>query len=314
MKKIIAKLGSLSLVSGLFAASAFATSAVYAQDEAERPFEGEHVTVGVVGDAGEQVWEAVAEVALEQEGIEIEVVLLTDYNQPNEALNNGSLDINSFQHVAFLNDWNSANDADLTYIGYTSVNPLGLYSEKYTDLSELPEEGAIIAIPNDPTNGGRALLALEIAGFIELDDAAGVLPTPDDIIDNPQGIVIEELEASQISLALPDVDAAFINTGFANDAGLTLEDAIFFDAEDVETLNEVYKNIIAVRAEDKENPLYLKLVEIYQTPETAALIVETSNGGSIPAWDGAADYADEESDAETTEEESTETDSETDTE
>ncbi len=288
MKKIITKYGKVTFAAGLLAAASLSTAG-YAQAETERPFEGEHVTVGVVGDSGEQVWEAVADVALEQEGIEIEVVLLTDYNQPNEALNNGSLDVNSFQHVAFLNDWNQANDADLTYIAYTSVNPLGLYSEKYSSLEDLPE-GAKIAIPNDPTNGGRALLALEIAGLIEIDDAAGVLPTPDDITDNPTGLVIEELEASQVALALPDVDAAFINTGFANDAGLTLDDAIFFDAEDVETLNEVYKNIIAVRAEDTENPVYLKLVELYQTPATAALIVETSNGGSIPAWDGAADY------------------------
>lgn len=285
MKKIFKQLGTLTLASILLL-NASATL-VSAQDD-DRPFEGEEVSIGVVGDVADSIWNYLGEVALEEEGIELEVVLLTDYNQPNEAVDNGSLDLNAFQHVAFLNEWNEANDADLVHIGFTTVNPLGLYSEKISSLDEL-ENGATIAIPNDPTNGGRALLALEIAGLIEVDDAAGVLPTPDDITDNSKNLNIQELDASQIAIALPDVDAAFINTGFANDAGLSLEDAIFFDAEDKDQLNEVYKNIVVVRAEDAENPLYLKLVELYQTEEVAKQIVELSNGGSLPAWDDVDD-------------------------
>ena len=285
MKKIFKQLGTLTVASILLL-NASATL-VSAQGD-DRPFEGEEVSIGVVGDVADSIWNYLGEVALEEEGIELEVVLLTDYNQPNEAVDNGSLDLNAFQHVAFLNEWNEANDADLVHIGFTTVNPLGLYSEKISSLDEL-ENGATIAIPNDPTNGGRALLALEIAGLIEVDDAAGVLPTPDDITDNSKNLNIQELDASQIAIALPDVDAAFINTGFANDAGLSLEDAIFFDAEDKDQLNEVYKNIVVVRAEDAENPLYLKLVELYQTEEVAKQIVELSNGGSLPAWDDADD-------------------------
>ena len=285
MKKIFKQLGTLTVASILLL-NASATL-VSAQGD-DRPFEGEEVSIGVVGDVADSIWNYLGEVALEEEGIELEVVLLTDYNQPNEAVDNGSLDLNAFQHVAFLNEWNEANDADLVHIGFTTVNPLGLYSEKISSLDEL-ENGATIAIPNDPTNGGRALLALEIAGLIEVDDAAGVLPTPDDITDNSKNLNIQELDASQIAIALPDVDAAFINTGFANDAGLSLEDAIFFDAEDKDQLNEVYKNIVVVRAEDAENPLYLKLVELYQTEEVAKQIVELSNGGSLPAWDDVDD-------------------------
>lgn len=285
MKKIFKQLGTLTVASILLL-NASATL-VSAQGD-DRPFEGEEVSIGVVGDVADSMWNYLGEVALEEEGIELEVVLLTDYNQPNEAVDNGSLDLNAFQHVAFLNEWNEANDADLVHIGFTTVNPLGLYSEKISSLDEL-ENGATIAIPNDPTNGGRALLALEIAGLIEVDDAAGVLPTPDDITDNSKNLNIQELDASQIAIALPDVDAAFINTGFANDAGLSLEDAIFFDAEDKDQLNEVYKNIVVVRAEDAENPLYLKLVELYQTEEVAKQIVELSNGGSLPAWDDVDD-------------------------
>lgn len=285
MKKIFKQLGTLTVAS-ILVLNASATL-VSAQGD-DRPFEGEEVSIGVVGDVADSIWNYLGEVALEEEGIELEVVLLTDYNQPNEAVDNGSLDLNAFQHVAFLNEWNEANDADLVHIGFTTVNPLGLYSEKISSLDEL-ENGATIAIPNDPTNGGRALLALEIAGLIEVDDAAGVLPTPDDITDNSKNLNIQELDASQIAIALPDVDAAFINTGFANDAGLSLEDAIFFDAEDKDQLNEVYKNIVVVRAEDAENPLYLKLVELYQTEEVAKQIVELSNGGSLPAWDDVDD-------------------------
>lgn len=285
MKKIFKQLGTLTVAS-ILVLNASATL-VSAQGD-DRPFEGEEVSIGVVGDVADSIWNYLGEVALEEEGIELEVVLLTDYNQPNEAVDNGSLDLNAFQHVAFLNEWNEANDADLVHIGFTTVNPLGLYSEKISSLDEL-ENGATIAIPNDPTNGGRALLALEIAGLIEVDDAAGVLPTPDDITDNSKNLNIQELDASQIAIALPDVDAAFINTGFANDAGLSLEDAIFFDAEDKDQLNEVYKNIVVVRAEDAEKPLYLKLVELYQTEEVAKQIVELSNGGSLPAWDDVDD-------------------------
>lgn len=300
MTKLLNRLGALTLASTLFF-NAGATL-VNAQEE-ERPFDGEEVSIGVVGDVSDRIWHYVAEVALEEEGIELEVVLLTDYNQPNEAVNNGSLDLNGFQHVAFLNEWNEANDADLVHIGFTTVNPLGLFSEKITSLDEL-EDGATIAIPNDPTNGGRAILALEIAGLIEVDDAAGVLPTPEDVTDNPKNLNIQELDASQIAAALPDVDAAFINTGFANDAGLSLDDAIFIDAEDKDKLNEVYKNIVVVRAEDAENPLHLKLVELYQTEAVAEQIVELSNGGSLPAWDDTedseteTDAADSEEDAE----------------
>lgn len=249
----------------------------------DRPFDGEHVVVGVVGDAGEQVWQHVAKEAA-KEGITIDVKLLTDYNTPNASLADGSLDLNSFQHVAFLEEWNSANNEDLVHIGYTTINPLRLYSQKVQSIDEL-EDGAVIGIPNDPTNGGRALLALEIAGLIKVDDAAGVLPTVDDITENDKNIVIEELDASQIGQALADLDAGILNVGFANDAGLDPKDALFSDGDKLDELNDIYKNVIAVRKEDENNPLHKHIVELYQTPEVAKLIVETSNGGGLPAFE-----------------------------
>lgn len=249
----------------------------------DKPFDGEKVNIGVVGDSAEQVWRHVAQEAA-KEGITIDVTLLTDYNTPNASLADGSLDLNAFQHVAFLEEWNEANDEDLVHIGYTTINPLRLYSQKVSSVEEL-EDGAVIGIPNDPTNGGRALLALEIAGLIEIDDAAGVLPTVDDITKNDKNIVIEELDASQIGQALPDLDAGILNVGFANDAGLDPKDALFSDGDDLDELNDIYKNVIVVRKEDEDSPLYKHIVELYQTPKVADLIVETSNGGGLPAFE-----------------------------
>lgn len=290
MKKFFKSLGVLSLAGSVLVG---ATSAVQAQGE----FEGETVTVGVVSEAEEQVWEFVSEQALEQEGIELELVLFTDYVQPNVALQDGSTDLNAFQHVAFLNEWNEANDGNLEALGFSYVTPLGVYSESITSIEEIPED-AVIAIPNDPTNGGRALLGLELAGLIEVDDEAGILPTVADVTDNPLNIQFEELEAAQIAQALPDVDAAVINNTFALDAGLSVEDAIFLDAENPADLPDDYKNIIAVNGDNADSELFAKVVELYQTDEVAEKLAEASNGGDVPAW---TEEGEEESE-ETTEE------------
>ncbi|MHA3224566.1 MetQ/NlpA family ABC transporter substrate-binding protein [Globicatella sulfidifaciens] len=253
--------------------------------EEKNEFEGEKVTVGIVPGSAEDVWQVVVDQA-KAEGIEVELQFFTDYNQPNEALQNGSIDLNAFQHIAFLDNWNESNDGSLVPIGFTFVSPMGTYSEKIKSLDELPEDGTV-AIPNDPTNGGRALLALELAGVLEIDDDAGILVTPQDITENPKNIKIEELDAAQLAATLPDVDAAIINTNFASDAGLSLKDAIFVDADYPEKLSEKYKNSIVAREEDKENPLYLKIVELYQTDAVAQAIYDTTNGGDKPVWENA---------------------------
>ncbi len=298
MKKFFKSLGVLSLASSVLVG---ATSAVQAQGE----FEGETVTVGVVSEAEEQVWEFVSEQALEQEGIELELVLFTDYVQPNVALQDGSTDLNAFQHVAFLNEWNEANDGNLEALGFSYVTPLGVYSESITSIEEIPED-AVIAIPNDPTNGGRALLGLELAGLIEVDDEAGILPTVADVTDNPLNIQFEELEAAQIAQALPDVDAAVINNTFALDAGLSVEDAIFLDAENPADLPDDYKNIIAVNGDNADSELFAKVVELYQTDEVAEKLAEASNGGDGAAWTEEGEEESDSSESEETTEESEE--------
>ncbi|MHA3224567.1 MetQ/NlpA family ABC transporter substrate-binding protein [Globicatella sulfidifaciens] len=275
MKKLVKKISVLALLAGLVApASAFAE---------DKPFDGETVKVGVASDDEIEVWEFVAELA-EKEGITLEVELFNDYVQPNVAVASGDLDLNAFQHVAYLEEWNKENDEDLQPIGFTYVSPLGSYSEKVSSLDELTE-GAVLAIPNDPTNGGRALLLLEQAGVIEVDDAAGVLPTLKDITKNDKKLEFKELDAAQVAVSLPDVDAAIINTNYALDHDLSIEeDAIFVDTEDLAKVNEVYKNVVVTRKDDVENELYKHIVELYQSEEVAEKITEVTDGANVAAW------------------------------
>lgn len=281
MRKLLKRISVVGL-----AASVFVGGGALAQVAGQSEFEGEKVTVGIVPGPAEDVWDVVVEKAA-ADGIEVELVLFNDYIQPNIALADGSIDLNAFQHVAFLENWNEANKAELTPIGFTFVSPMGAYSEKIASLDDL-QEGDTVAIPNDPTNGGRALLGLEIAGVIEIDDAVGYLPTLDDITANPKNIQIEELDAAQLALVLPDVAAAFINLNFATDAGLSLtDDAVFVDADHPEQLSEAYRNVIAAQSETFEEPLLLQIVSYYQTVEVAQKLFDTTNNGDKPAWENA---------------------------
>lgn len=278
MKKWLKGISSLVLASTLTLGAA--SGLVAAQETGQ--FDGESVSVGVASDYEQDVWEVVVDQAAE-EGIEVEIVLFTDYVQPNMALQDGSTDLNAFQHVAFLDEWNAENDGDLVPLGFTYVAPLRAYSDKIASLEEL-QDGDTVAIPNDPTNGGRALLALEQAGVIEVDDAAGILPTLSDITDNPKNLEIEELEAAQLPQVLPDVAAVFVNNNFALDAGLSVEEAIFSDGDDIESLASDYKNIIATRGEDVDNELYKYIVSLYQSETIEAKLAEVSEGADLPAW------------------------------
>ncbi|MGX7107259.1 MetQ/NlpA family ABC transporter substrate-binding protein [Hutsoniella sourekii] len=280
MKKFIQSFAVLSLAASLFAGTG---QAVLAQD---KEFEGEKVTIGLAAGPEEDVWEVVQKKAKEEEGIDIEFEVFTDYNPINTAVADGSLDLNAFQHEAFLDEWNEANQGDLKVLGYTYVSSMGAYSETLASLDDL-QDGDKVAIPNDPTNGGRALLALELAGVIKVDPSKGVLVTPEDITDNPKNIEIVEADAAQLPALLPDVAAAIINTNFAVDAGLDFHSAIFVDAEYPEKLNDKYKNVVAAKEENAENPLFKKVVELYQSEEVAQAIYDASNGGDKPAWDGA---------------------------
>lgn len=238
------------------------------------------VKIGVVGD-DQRLWEKAAETAKE-DGVTLDIVVFNDYNTPNDALANGELDLNAFQHKAFLDAYNKDKNTDLVPIGMTYLSPIGVYSEKVKDLKDLAEN-AKVAIPNDTTNGGRALLVLEQAGVIQLKDDAGLTPAIGDVAENPKNIQIEELDAAQVARSLPDVDAAVINGNMAVDAGLDpRKDTIY-----VEEMSEniaPYINYVVARAEDKDNELYKKVVGYYQTDEVDELLQELYKGSQYAAW------------------------------
>src|SRR5699024_9584226 len=220
---------------------------------------------------------------LVDDGIELEFVKFTDYSQPNVALDNGDIDLNSFQHQYFLDNFNEEHGTDLVTIANTVNAPLGIYSEKIKDISELAD-GAKVAIPNDVTNGGRSLLLLQTAGLIKVDEDKQQAPTVSDITENPKNLDITELDAAQTARTLQDVDVSVINSGMAVDAGFVpTQDAIYL--EPVDDTSRPYVNIIVTRKEDEDNEIYQKIVDTYQTDETAKKIEETSKGSSIPAWE-----------------------------
>jgi len=241
----------------------------------------EVVTLGVVG-ANNEVWESVQE-RLKQEKIDLQLVEFSDYTQPNAALAEKEIDLNSFQHQIFLDNYNQEHQTELVSIGNTVSAPLGIYSSKIKAVKEL-NEGAEVAIPNDTTNGGRALLLLQSAGLIKVNPEKKQTPTVSDITENNLKLQITELDASQTARALQDLDASVINSGMAVDAGfIPTKDAIFL--EPVNETSKPYVNIIVARKEDATNKTYNKIVDTYQQEKTKKVIEETSKGSSIPAWE-----------------------------
>lgn len=236
------------------------------------------VKIGVTGSDGE-VWPILKEKA-KAEGIEIELVEFSDYTLPNQALANNEIDINSFQHIAFLSQFNQENKTDLTPIGATVIAPMGIYSEKVKDVSEI-KEGDKIAIPDDPSNQARALKLLESAGLITLADDFGLFGDPSKIVGNPKNLDILPIVAQQTPRVLPDVAASVINNGVAGQAGFDpVKDPIYLeDADDENALP--YVNIFAARTEDANNETYQKIVELYHEEDVIKAVEADTNGGSI---------------------------------
>lgn len=236
------------------------------------------ITVGVTVGLHEEVMEFVKNLALQQ-GLDIKIVPFNDYILPNSALDKGELDINSYQHEPFLEDQIKSRGYKIISIGKTLLQPIGLYSKKIKHVNDLKDK-AQIAIPNDPTNSGRALLLLEKAGLITLKSGADHKVSILDIKDNPKKLKIIEIEAPQLPRTLEDVDAAVINTEFALLAHLNpMKDAIF-----IEDQNSPYANVFAVRTKDKDNQDLLKFIKIYQSPQTEEFVENRFGNSVIPAW------------------------------
>ena len=243
------------------------------------------VKIGVVGSLYEDLWAPAAE-ALKLEGIELQIVQFSDYVTPNNALANGEIDLNSFQHRIYLESELENFGYPIQNIANTFIIPINLYSAKLSSASEIVD-GHVVAIPNDVTNGGRALKVLEAAGLITLNSDVGFNPTVEDIETYHVAITIKELAANTIPSTLPDVDAAIVNGNFALDFGLRTEDAIF---QDTRLDEEAYWNLIAARTEDLADAdkvaLYAKIAETFQSKATEAVFNETFGGYFIKVgWD-----------------------------
>jgi D-methionine transport system substrate-binding protein len=242
---------------------------------------GQVVKIGVVGDNMEQWAPIITRFA--KEGISIELVPFADYTLPNQALADKEIDLNAFQHYAFLNKEIEGKKLALTPIGVTIIAPLGLYSRKVHSVREIKPK-AQIAIPNDPTNGGRALKLLETAGLIKVRPEAGFLPVTGDITSNPLSLEIIEIEAAQTPRLLDDVTASVINGGHAVDAGLNPPtDALVLERQQPGA-NNPFINILVARTADKDNPLYKRIVEVYHTDAVEAAIYRAFKGAYLPAW------------------------------
>ncbi|MGL4666913.1 MAG: MetQ/NlpA family ABC transporter substrate-binding protein [Saezia sp.] len=240
--------------------------------------QGQVFRVGVTPGPHAQIMEKVKEVAA-RDGLKIEILEFSNYVVPNQALASKELDANSFQHKPYLENQVKAQNLNLVSAADTVLLPMAVYSKKITSIADLRDK-AVVGIPNDPSNGGRALLVLQQMGLIKLDPNAGLLVTPTNIIENPKKLEFFELEAAQLPHSLAEFDIAVVNTNYAMVAGLNpKKDSIF-----IEGVDSPYVNIIAVRAEDKDSERVAAFVRAYHSEEVKAFVNEISDGAILPSW------------------------------
>ena len=236
------------------------------------------ISVGITPGYSEQVLEYAAKEAAKQ-GLTVNIKTFSDYVTPDQALAAGDIDLNSFQHGPFLQAFNEKNGTHLVSIGNTYLAPLRVYSNKITSIKDVPD-GAKVSIPNDPSNGGRALLLLDHNGLLKL--KPGTDPTKatiNDIAENPKKLEIIELEAAQLPRSLDDVTISVINAGYAKSANLDSKKALA-----TEDNTSPYVNIIAAREQDKDNPTYQKFVKIFQSDNVRKYINDNFSDGLVPAF------------------------------
>lgn len=251
------------------------------------------VKVGVMSlsDTEEARWNKVQEILdKENAGVKLEYTQFTDYSQPNQALLDGDVDINAFQHYNFLENWNKEKGADLVSVADTYIAPIRLYSgtkdgkNKYTDVKDIPENGTI-AVPNDATNESRALYLLESAGLIKLDVKGNELATVANIKENKKNLTISELDASQTPASLTSADAAVVNNTFVREAGIDYKKALF--KEEANENSKQWYNLIAAKPDwkksDKADAIE-KIIKAYHTDEVKKVIEESSDGMDQPVW------------------------------
>lgn len=236
--------------------------------------------VGTIAGPDVQLLEAAKKVAKEKYNLDLDIIEFTDYVQPNTSLNDGSINANMFQHQPYLDQQIKDRHYKLIVVGKTFVFPMGIYSTKIKDLQQLPQN-AIVAIPNDPSNEGRALLLLQKAGLIKISNSAGLYAVPGNIVSNPKHLNFKELDAAQLARSLPDVGIGLINTNYAISAGLSpKKDAIFH-----EDSHSPYANVIVIREDEANDPRIKQLVDAIQSKEVVETAKQIFHDQAIKAWD-----------------------------
>ncbi len=216
---------------------------------------------------------------LAKKGVDLDIKVFTDYVQPNLQVADGQIDVNFFQHQPYLDSFNKQHGTHLVTVGLVHVEPFGAYSQKIKSISEL-KDGAQVAIPNDPSNGARALLLLQKQGLITLKDPGNILATARDVAGNPKHLKFRELEAATLPRVLPDVDLALINTNYALEAGLNpVKDALFIEDKD-----SPYANIVVTREDRKDDPAIRELVDALHTGKVRDYILTHYKGAIVPAF------------------------------
>jgi len=237
------------------------------------------VKVGVIAGPEMDLMEVAQDIAAKQFNLKVKIVSFNDYSMPNTALNDGSINANIFQHQPYLTESNAAHGSHLVAIAKTFIYPMAVYSKSVGDITKTPSK-AVVAIPNDPSNGARALLLLQKANLIKLKNGGSPKSSKLDIVNNPKLLNIKELDAAQLPRLLTDVDLAVINTNYAIPAGLLpTRDALLMEGVD-----SLYANLIVVREQDKENEHLKQLVTAFQSPEVVAKADELFAKQAIKAW------------------------------
>lgn len=285
MKKILVFMLCLGLVVGLMAGCGgegvdepVPPVGEEGQPDDEQAAAATKIVVGVTPKPHGEILEVVKPLLAEQ-NIDLEIKPFTDYVLLNPALKDKQIDANFFQHIPYLEDYNEQNNADLIWTVKVHAEPMGVYSKKIAALDEL-EDNARVGIPNDATNGGRALAVLENAGLIELREGAGITATDRDIDKNPKNLKIQMMDAPMLARALDDLDICVINSNYAIEANLNpVEDAIFMEAKDTP-----FANVLAVRPEDKDNEAIVKLGEALQSPAVKQFLEDKYQGSCVPSF------------------------------
>lgn len=290
MKKFVSLLLSGALAVGLLAGCGGGTGTSQTPaGNSESPaastetgsLEGTTLKVGATPAPHAEILEVVVPILAEQ-GITLEIVQYNDYVQPNNAVEDGSLDANYFQHITYMNDFNDQNGTHLVSAAEVHYEPMSLYAGKVSSLDELPD-GALIGVPNDATNEARALLVLQQEGLITLREGAGITATINDIVDNPKNLQFSEMEAAQLPLRLADLDMAVINGNYAIDAGLSMDDALATESADGEAA-QAYVNVLAVKEGRETDPAIQALAAALCSDEVKTYIEENYNGAVVAVF------------------------------